>query len=411
MRHGRVLVTGLGPVTSIGIGAEAFHQAQLAGVSGTRQLTRFAVDGLEGYPAGEIDLPPEHQVSRRVAMGTDRCTQLALLAAKLAVADAELDPAGLDRTRMGVVIGTGIGGAQTWQDSAATMAQRGPARLSSKAVTKGMCNSAAAFVAIEYGCTGPTSAPVVACAAGAEAIVAAYQMIATGEADIVLAGGAEAPLVPMILAGFAGTRALAGPTPKPESASRPFSGDRTGFVLAEGAAVLVIESEEHATRRGAAAIAEVAGYGRTSDAFHITAPAPEGDGARRALNAALHHARLTPVDISYVNAHGTATILNDAAEVAALSRALGVAAAGVPVSSTKSQTGHALGASAAIEAVAAVQAVNTGMIPPTINLAAPDPTLTMDFVPHTARSADVAVALSNSFGFGGHNVVLVFARP
>jgi 3-oxoacyl-[acyl-carrier-protein] synthase II len=410
VRRDRVLVTGVGPVTSIGIGASAFHRAQLAAVSGTRQLSRFVAEGLTGYPAGEVDLPAELQVSRRQAATTDRCAQLGLVAAELAVRDAGLDPSSLDRRRVGVVIGTGIGGAQTWQDSVIDAARRDPARLSSRSIPKAMCNSVVAVVAIEYGFAGPTLTPVLACAAGAEALVAAFQMITSGEADVVLAGGAEAPLVRTVVGGFASMRALTGPTDAPHTASRPFHADRDGFVLAEGAAVLVLEAEAHAARRGAVALAEMAGYGRATDAFHVTAPARDGDGARRAVEAALKHARLKPGDIRYVNAHGTATVLNDAAEVLALRRALGPDASRTPVSSTKSQTGHALGASGAIEAVATVQAVAAGVIPPTINLTVPDPALEMDFVAGAAREARVTTALSNSFAFGGHNVVLAFTR-
>ena len=410
MSRRRVLVTGLGPVTSIGIGAHDFHRAQLAGISGTRRLTRFIADGLEEYPAGEVTIPAELAVSRRQAAATDRCTQLAVIAARLAVADAELDLSTMDRSRVATVIGTGIGSAETWQAAAGTLAERGATKLGPRFIPKGMCNSAAATVAIEHGATGPTCTPVLACASGADALVAAYQMIVSHEADVVLVGGAEAPLVPAIVGGFAGMRALAGPAGDPSRASRPFSGDRTGFVLAEGAAILVLEAEEVATLRGARVLAEFAGYGRSSDAFHVTAPRPDGEGAARAIEAALRHAHLTPADISYVNAHGTATPLNDAAEVAALRHALGDAVSGIPVSSTKSQTGHALGAAGAIEAVALVQSVASAIVPPTINLTVPDPALGLDFVAGGAREAKVTAALSNSFAFGGHNVVLAFTR-
>lgn len=406
----RVMVTGVGPVTDIGVGAETFHRAQLDGISGTRHLTRYAPEEVGGVRvAGEVDVPEAYALTRRQMAILDRTTQLACVAARLALHDAELAPDTLDRDRVGVSIGTGVGGAQTVEDTSKVLAEKGVTRLSARFIPKGMCNNPAAAVAIEYGFGGPVTAPVAACASGAEALVAGYQMIANGEADVVLAGGTEAPLVRYLLGGFNIMGVLSRRfDDTPEEASRPFSADRDGFVLAEGAGILVLESEAHAAARGARPLAQLAGYGRTNDGYHITKPHPDGDGARRAVEAAMRHVGLAPTDISYINAHGTGTAFNDAAEVTALRRALGEAARRIPISSTKSQTGHAVGAAGAIEAIASVQAIATGLLPASINLVRPDPAFDMDFVTGEAREAKVTAVLSNSFGFGGHNIVLAF---
>lgn len=408
----RVVVTGLGPVTGIGVGAEAFHRGQLAGLSGTGPLRRFdpAEAGLAAGIAGEVEIPRHHRPDRRLEATTDRVAQFAVVAADLALEAAGLDPATVPTGRAGVAVGTGIGGTGTWSEGMRTLAESGPGRIGPRMIPKAMGNAAAATVSIRHGLTGPVLAPVLACASGADAIVASAQAIALGEADVMLAGGADAPLVPAIVAGFSVMRALSARTGDPGRASRPFSADRDGFVLAEGAALLVLESEEHALARGAVILAEVAGYGRTADAVHVTMPHPQGDGARRAMEAALRSAHLTPDDVSYVNAHGTGTPLNDAAEVSALRAVFGDSAARIPVSSTKSQLGHSLGASGAIEAVAAVQAIEAGVVPPTINLEEPDSAFGLDFVADGARETKVDAVLSNSFAFGGHNVVLAFTR-
>lgn len=404
------MVTGVGPVTDIGVGAEAFHRAQLDGVSGTRRLTRYAPEEVGGVQvAGEVEVPAAYALTRRQLATLDRNTQLACIATRLALQDAELSPESLDRDRVGVSIGTGVGGAHTVEEMAQVLFEKGATRLSARFIPKGMCNNPAAVVAIEYGFGGPAAAPVAACASGAEALVAGYQMITNGEADVVLAGGTEAPIVRYLLGGFNIMGVLSRRfDDTPGEASRPFSADRDGFVLAEGAAILVLESESHAAARGARPLAQLAGYGRTNDGYHITKPHPDGAGARRAIEAALRHVGLVPSDISYVNAHGTATAFNDATEVAALLGALGETARRIPVSSTKSQTGHAVGAAGAIEAIASVQAIATGLIPASINLVSPDPEFDMDFVTGEAREAKVTAVLSNSFGFGGHNVVLAF---
>ena len=410
MTASRVVVTGLGPVTPIGVGADEFHRAQLKGVSGVRPISRFDASAFPVRIAGEVDLPEWLAPSKREALAGDRCTHLVMSAATLALADSGLDLTAEDRTRVGVVIGTGSGGIGTIEANAQALATGGPRRVSARLVPMAMANSPAASISLEHDLHGPSTAVVSACASGAEALVAAYQMIVSGEADVVLAGGTEAPVTGLVVGGFAKVRALSRRNDEPDRASRPFSADRDGFVLAEGAAVLVVESAEHAAARGAEALAELRGYGRSSDAYHITAPNPEGAGARQAILAALRSARLSAADVSYVNAHGTGTVYNDAAEARALHAALGPETGRVPVSSTKSMTDHSLGAAGAIEAVVCVQALRHGVVPPTINLNEPDPELGLDVVAETPREAPLAAVLSNSFAFGGHNVVLAFTR-
>jgi 3-oxoacyl-[acyl-carrier-protein] synthase II len=406
----RVVVTGLGPVTSVGVGAWPFLEAQLACGSGIRTITRFDPADLPVRIAGEVDLPPSLVLDRRDSAATDPCTRLVAAAAKLAIEDSGLDLEAEDPNRVGVVMGTGMGGVSTWERSSRVGLEQGLGRVSPRFIPMAMSNNAAAWIAARYAMTGPNLACTTACASGAHAIVMGHLMITSGQADVVLVGGAEAPLTPLIVSGFAQMHALSRRNDEPERASRPFSVDRDGFVLAEGAAVLVLESADHATRRDAYVHAELSGFGISSDAYHMTMPRPDGGAACRAIVGAMLAAHLAPSDISYVNAHGTGTRYNDAAETMALRSALGDAANRTPVSSTKSLTGHSLGASGAIEAVAAVQAITSGVIPPTANLDRPDPELGLDFVPLEPRAAKVRAVLSNSFAFGGHNAVLAFTR-
>jgi 3-oxoacyl-[acyl-carrier-protein] synthase II len=407
----RAVVTGLGPVTAAGVGAKDFHVGQLEARSGIRAISRFDASALPVRIAGEVDLPDHLALSQREAAATDRCTALAAAAARLALEDAGLDPEAADRSRIGVAIGTGCGGATSIEESSRAFLAEGLQAVPARFVPMSMANSTAAWIAIRYGLTGPCTASVTACASGAEALVTAHQMIVSGEADVVLAGGTEAPLTPMIVGGFARMRALSGRNDEPARASRPFSADRDGFVLGEGAAVLVVEEAAHAAARGAVPLAEFGGYGRSCDAHHIVAPRPDGGAAARAVTTALRSARLTAAGIGYINAHGTGTAFNDAAEARALVAALGPGAAGIPVSATKSTTGHSLGAAGAIEAVAAIQALNSGLLPPTANLEHRDPEIALDVIGAEPREADPEAVLSNSFAFGGHNVVLAFTRP
>ncbi|MGH4033582.1 beta-ketoacyl-[acyl-carrier-protein] synthase family protein [Actinomycetota bacterium Odt1-20B] len=407
----RVVVTGIGPVTPLSTGAKRFQVAQMEGRSAIRALTRFDASALPVRMAGEVDLPEDLAPDRRTARITDRVTHLALAAAELALRDSALDLTAEDTDRIGVVIGSGVGGGTSTEDNLRASFAKGDHRgLSARFIPATMVNSSASWVGITYGLTGPSSASVTACASAADSLVAAHQMITSGEADVVLAGGAEAPVVHSMLGGFAKMRALSTRNDEPERASRPFSADRDGFVLAEGAAVLVLEEAGHAAARGALPLAEFSGYGRSSDAYHITAPRPDGSGAAKAVTAALRSTGLSPQDIDLVNAHGTATSFNDAGEAAALHLALGDAARRIPVTATKSLTGHTLGASGAIEAVSAIQSIVHRAIPPTANLDTPDETLGLDVVGAGGREADINTVLSNSFAFGGHNVVLVFRR-
>ncbi|WP_369275860.1 beta-ketoacyl synthase [Streptomyces sp. R11] len=406
----RILVTGLGPVTPIGTGAQEFRKAQHDCARGVRTITQFDASTLESRIAGEIDLPADLTLPRRDTVSTDRCTQLLAAAARLAVLDAGLELAGEDPERVGIAVGTGLGGIRSWEEVITTAyCGRGPALISPRSIPKSMANHAAAWLSIHYGITGPATTAVTACASGSEALVTAYQMIASGEVDVVLAGGADAPVTPTSVGGFSRMRTLSQRNEDPPGASRPFSADRDGFVIAEGAGVLILETATHARARDARAYAQFAGYGRTSDAHHVTTP--QGDGARRAMRTAMNHARLNPQDVDYINAHGTATRLNDAAEAAAIHAALGVDAKRIAVSSTKSLMGHSMGASGAIEAIASVQAIAEQTAPPTANLDAPDPSMNLDFLPWAAKEMKIRAALSNSFAFGGHNVVLAFTRP
>ncbi|MFJ7305200.1 beta-ketoacyl-ACP synthase II [Streptomyces sp. NPDC099088] len=409
-RH--VLVTGLGPVTPIGIGEKYFIDAQTQGVRGIRSITRFDASHLPSRIAGEVDLPAELLRPRRELALTDRCTHLLAAAASLAIGDAGLEIASEDRDRIGVSIGTGLGGMTSLEDAViSASSKQGSRRMSPLQVPKAMFNNAAGSLSKIYDITGPATTIVSACASGADALVAAFQMISSGEADVVLAGGSDAPVTPTALAGFAAMRALSLRNDDPPGASRPFSADRDGFVIAEGAGVLVLESAAHARARGAHVYAEFSGYGRTSDAYHLVAPHPEGAGAKGAMLKALQYARINLQDVDYINAHGTATQLNDRTEAQAVRTAFGRYATDIAVSSTKSLMGHSLGASGAIEAIATVQAINYQVAPPTANLDTPDVSLGLDIVSREARDMTINAAISNSFAFGGHNVVLAFTKP
>ncbi|MGQ9510919.1 MAG: beta-ketoacyl-ACP synthase II [Thermaceae bacterium] len=405
----RVVITGLGPVSPIGVGAEAFHQAQLQGKSGIRRITRFDPKDLPVQIAGEVEVNPEAFIDKRELRRLDRFVQLALIAAELALRDAGLEVDGLDPRRVGTLVGSGIGGMETWEAQSRVLLEKGPTRLSPFFIPMLIINMASAQIAMRYGFMGPSSAVVTACATGTDAIGSAFRMIQLGEADLVLAGGAEAVITPMAIGAFGVMRALSTRNDEPERASRPFTKSRDGFVLSEGAGVLVLEEYEHAKKRGARIYAEIVGFGRSADAHHITEPHPEGKGAALAMEAALKDAGISPEKVGYINAHGTSTPIGDRAEVLAIKQVFGDHAKRLAVSSTKSMTGHLLGAAGAVEAIATVQALYSGLLPPTINLEDPDPELDLDFLP-TPREAQVEYALSNSFAFGGQNAVLVFRK-
>lgn len=405
----RVVITGLGLVSPIGVGAEAFHQAQLQGRSGIRRITRFDPSPLPVQIAGEVDVDLEAFIDRREQRRLDRFVQLALVAAELALKDAGLEVDRLDPTRVGTLVGSGIGGMETWEAQSRVFLEKGPNRISPFFIPMMIANMASAHIAMRYGFMGPSSTVVTACATGSDALGSAFRMIQLGEADIVLAGGTEAAVTPMTIGAFGVMRALSTRNHEPEKASRPFTKSRDGFVLSEGAGVLVLEEYEHARKRGARIYAEVVGFGRSADAHHITEPHPEGKGAALAMRAALKDAGIPLEKVGYINAHGTSTPIGDKAEVLAIKQVFGEHAKRLAVSSTKSMTGHLLGAAGAVEAIATAQALYFGILPPTINLEDPDPELDLDFLPKP-REARVEYALSNSFAFGGQNAVLAFRR-
>ena len=410
MRH-RVVITGVGAVTPLGIGVEALWEGVLAGRSGIRRISRFDPSPFPCQIAGEVpDFDPTAFIDRKEARRMDRFTQFAMATVAMALRDAGLDPASLDGDRLGVVMGTGIGGIETFVEQAAVMAERGPDRVSPFFIPMMIANMAAGQVAIRYRARGPNTTVVTACAASAHAIGEAFRILQRGQADVMITGGSEAAIVPLGLAGFCAMKALSTRNDRPEAASRPFDRGRDGFVMAEGAGALILETLEHARRRGARIYAEIIGYGSTADAHHITQPAPGGEGGARAMEAALADAGIDPTDVDYINAHGTSTPQGDVAETLAIKRVFGDHAYRLAVSSTKSMTGHLLGAAGAVEAILTVLALRDGVLPPTINLDDPDPECDLDYVPHRARPRAIRVALSNSFGFGGQNACLAFRR-
>ncbi len=409
----RVVITGLGPLTSLGIGKDDFWQALTEGRSGVSAITSFDVSDFSCHIAGEITgFTPEDHLDRKEAQRMDRFCQFAAVAAGMAWADAGLgdkhDPGecGVEPGRAAVVVGSGIGGITTFEHQVRILSERGPSRVSPHVVPMIIPNMAAGWLAIMYGFRGPNFSTVTACAAGTHAIGSAYQLIAGGMADICLTGGAEACISPLALAGFCSMRALTTANDDPQRASRPFDANRDGFVMSEGAGILLLESLECAQSRGAKIYAEVAGFGMSADAHHITAPDPEAAGASLCMREAISSAGLTPEDVDYINAHGTSTPLNDRAETMAIRQVFGAHAGKLGVSSTKSMTGHLLGAAGGVEAVATALALSEGVLPPTINLEEPDPECDLDYIPGQARKARPRVALSNSFGFGGHNACL-----
>ena len=407
----RVVVTGLGAVTPIGNDVKEYWEGLCSGRNGVAGITlfdpsrhacRFAAEVKHFNPAGWLE-PKE-------AKRWDRFCQFGVVAAKQAIGHAGLVIDGSNAQRVGVSIGSGVGGLLMMESQAHVLADRGPDRVSPFCVPMMIPNMATGLAAIALGAKGPSSAVATACAAGSNAIGDAFRLIQLGLADVMVCGGAESAITPLGVAGFASAKALSFRNDDPSTASRPFDLERDGFVIGEGAGVIVLESLDHAERRGANVLAEIVGYGTTCDAHHITAPSPGGVGGAEAMRLALTDARLEPEAVDYVNAHGTSTQANDSNETAAIKAALGEQAYRTPVSSTKSMTGHLLGGSGGIEAVAAVLAIGNNVVPPTINYANPDPACDLDVVPNTAREHPVNVVLSNSFGFGGHNVCLAFRR-
>lgn len=411
MEDRRVVITGLGTINPVGATVDATWKNLLSGTSGIGRVQRVDVSDLPSKIAGEVsDFEVTDYIPKRLARRMDRYAQFFWVAARDALADAgiayeEDDP---EAYRTGVVVGTGIGGVESFEQEIDTLFHVGPHRVSPYGIPKIIANIAGGQVSIDFNLYGPNTTAVTACAASANAIGDAGELIKRGAADVMLAGGADASITRFAMAGFAQARALSTNNDDPLGASRPFDADRDGFVMAEGGAALILEEREHAQARGARVYAELVGYGMSADAYHITLPRPGGDGAARAMKAALDHARITPEDISVINAHGTSTPANDVTETLAIKTVFGDRAYRIPTSSTKSMTGHLLGGAGAVEAIASVLTIRDGTIPPTINYATPDPECDLDYVPNEAREAEVRYVMSNSFGFGGHNVALIF---
>lgn len=408
----RVVVTGVGAVSPLGVGAGVLWDGVRAGKSGIAPITRFDTSDFPIKFGGEVKgFDPEQHFDRKDVRHLDRVTQFALVAAREARQDAKLDLDAVDRARVGAIIGSGIGGLETTEDQTLTLHQKGVRRVSPFLVPMMMINAPGGQVAIDMGLRGPNFCVSSACASANHAIGLAFHQIRYGHAEVIFAGGSEAALTPIGLAGFCAARALSKRNDAPEKASRPFEKDRDGFVFSEGAGVLVLEELEHAQRRGARIYAELVGFGNTDDAFHITAPHSEGDGAARAMAQALQDAGMRPDEVQYINAHGTSTDLNDRLETMAIKRVFGDHARKLAISSSKSMHGHLLGASGGVESIVAVKAIEAQLAPPTINYETPDPDCDLDYVPNTARPMAIQAVLSNTFGFGGHNATLLFKKP
>jgi 3-oxoacyl-[acyl-carrier-protein] synthase II len=407
----RVVVTGLGAVTPIGIGKDEFWKALLAGKSGIGKITRFDASEYTTQIAGEVkDFDPTKYIDKKEAKRMDPFTQFAVAASKMAFEDSGINLELEDRTRIGTIIGTGIGGMDTLNEQYHNLFDKGPNRISPFFIPMMIGNMAAGQTSITFGLQGPCSCVMTACATGTNAIGDAFKIIQRGDADVMVAGGTEAAISPIAVAGFCSMKALSTRNDEPEKASRPFDKDRNGFVMGEGAGVVILESLEHAIARGAHIYAEIVGYGSNADAYHITAPAPEGAQAAKCMAMALKDGGIEAEAVDYINAHGTSTPLNDKNETLAIKSLFGEHAYKLAVSSIKSMTGHLLGAAGGIECIATVLTLENGMIPPTINCDEPDEEMDLDYVPHTSRKQVVNVALSNSLGFGGHNATILLKK-
>lgn len=403
----RVVITGLGVISPLGNDIDTFWNHLIQGKSGVSTITRFDTSDFAVKIAAEVkDFNPLDFMNKKDAKRMDRFVQFAVAASKMALEHAGLDMDKVEKERVGTYIGSGIGGLETLEEQHKVMMKRGPRRVSPFFVPMMIANMASGIVSIQIGAKGPNSAAISACATGTHCVGDAFKILQRGDADVMIAGGTEATILPMAVAGFSAMGALSTNNEAPEKASRPFDRDRDGFVMGEGAGVLVLETLEHAQKRGANIIAEVVGYGMTADAYHLTSPDPEGDGAKRSMLMAVKDAGLEPEDVDYINAHGTSTDYNDKFETIAIKGAFGEHAKRLAISSTKSMTGHLLGAAGGIETIATALAIKEGIVPPTINLENPDPDCDLDYVPNEARKMRVRAALSNSLGFGGHNATI-----
>ena len=407
----RVVITGMGAVSPLGLDVASLWHGVKEARSGVGPITRFEPDAVETKFAAEVKgFDPLTVLDRKEARRTDRVIQLALAASDEALRTSELQITPENAHRIGVIIGSGIGGIETLGEGFSALHSRGPSRVSPFLVPMMIADMSAGMVSIRTGAKGPNYAPVSACATSGHALGEAAAIILRGDADAVIAGGTEAPIVPIAVAGFNSARALSTRNDDPEHASRPFDATRDGFVMGEGAGIVILERLEHAQERGAPVLAELVGYAATADAYHITMPDEIGSGAAKAMELAIQRAGLRPEDVDYINAHGTSTPANDRLETLAVKAVFGERATSVPVSSSKSQIGHLLGAAGAIEGIISVLAIREGLLPATINYNEPDPECDLDVVPNTPRRADVRTVVSNSFGFGGHNVSLIFRR-
>jgi 3-oxoacyl-[acyl-carrier-protein] synthase II len=407
----RVVVTGMGALTPIGNNVKTYWDGLINGRSGVQLIEKFDTTEYPTKIAAEVKgFEPTDFIDRKEVKRMDRFAQFAVAAAKMAVEDAKLIIDNNNSHRIGVYIGSGIGGLETWEAQYKVLLEKGPKRVSPFLIPMMIANMASGVVSIQVGARGPNSAAISACATGTHSIGDAFKIIQRGEADVMITGGTEASITPLGFAGFCAARAMSTRNDEPTKASRPFDKERDGFVMGEGAGVIVLETLEHALERGATIYAEMVGYGLSGDAYHLTAPSPEGEGATRAMSMAINDANLNPEDISYINAHGTSTEFNDKFETLAIKNLFKEYAYKVPISSTKSMTGHLLGASGGIEAIACVKAIVDDIIPPTINYEYPDPACDLDYVPNTARKHVVEAAISNSLGFGGHNASICFKK-
>lgn len=407
----RVVVTGVGVVTPVGNNSETFWESIKAGVCGIDKVTNFDASEFKTQIAGEIkDLNIEDFIDKKEARKMDRYAQLALIAASEAVKNSGLDMSKEDSWRVGVITGSGIGGMNTFEEQHTNLTEKGPGRVSPFFIPMMISNMAASQIAIKFGARGINENVVTACASSTNSIGDAFRHIQYGTNDVIIAGGAEATVTPTAFAGFCNMKAMSTRNDDPKHASRPFDAERDGFVLSEGAGFVILEELEHAKKRGANIICELVGYGATDDAYHITSPIPGGEGGAMAMKLAMKDAGVSPEEITYINAHGTSTKYNDHFETEAIKNAFGDAAYKVAVSSTKSMTGHMLGAAGAVEAVICAKAIEEGYIPPTINYVNPDPDCDLDIVPNEGRNCEVKYAMSNSLGFGGHNATIVLKK-
>ncbi|MDD8020250.1 MAG: beta-ketoacyl-ACP synthase II [Acidobacteriota bacterium] len=407
----RVVITGMGLVSPLGVGLETNWKALLAGHSGIRKITRFDITDFPVKIAGEVaNFDVQQFIDKKEARKMDIFVHYAIAAADLAIKDAGIDLASLEGERTGVYVGSGIGGLGSIEETHRVLLEKGPSRVSPYFIIQTIINEAPAHISIRYKARGPNMSNVTACSTGAHAIGESFRMIQFGLVDRMIAGGAEAPITPLSLAGFSSMKALSERNNEPDKACRPFDAQRDGFIMSEGAGLVLLEDLQSALKRGAKIYAEVAGYGLNGDAYHVTAPCPDGEGAARVMKLAIDEAGISPADIQYINAHGTSTPYNDRVETLAIKSVFGDYARKIAVSSTKSMTGHLLGAAGGIEAGITALAIDRQIVPPTINYEFPDPDCDLDYVPNKAREAEVIYALTNSFGFGGTNACLLLKK-